>query len=128
MASHTLFADRAVLEKEILELDVPIRLESDIRASLTPLAIGHRTVGNRFAIHPMEGCDGTLDGAPDELTFRRWARFGGGGAKLLWGEAGAVPPRRGAKKPQQLVGGRTLSSPGQHIGPPPQEQRPPTGL
>jgi 2,4-dienoyl-CoA reductase-like NADH-dependent reductase (Old Yellow Enzyme family) len=38
----------------------------------------------------MEGCDGTLDGRPDELTFRRYHRFGAGGAKLIWGEAAAV--------------------------------------
>src|SRR4051794_28194577 len=38
----------------------------------------------------MEGCDGTLDGAPDELTYRRYRRFGAGGAKLIWGEATAI--------------------------------------
>lgn len=103
MASHTLFADRAVLEKEVDALGVDIRFETDIRASLTPLAIGHRTIGNRFAIHPMEGCDGTLDGAPDELTFRRWARFGAGGAKLLWGEAVAIDPVARANSRQLLL-------------------------
>src|SRR5215212_1143611 len=108
MASHTLFADRPVLEKEILALDVPIRFETDIHASLTPLAIGHRTVGNRFAIHPMEGCDGTLNGAPDELTFRRWARFGGGGAKLLWGEAVAIDPDARANTRQLLLSEENL--------------------
>src|SRR5207244_8572785 len=36
------------------------------------------------------GCDGTLDGRPDELTYRRYQRFGAGGAKLIWGEATAV--------------------------------------
>ena len=67
MASHTLFADRRALEQEIASLGVNIRFENDIQAALKPLAIANRTVGNRFAIHPMEGCDGTLDGAPDEL-------------------------------------------------------------
>eukprot|EP00913_Durusdinium_trenchii_P023481 g22059.t1 len=38
----------------------------------------------------MEGCDGTLDGHPDELTYRRYVRFGAGGAKLIWGEATAA--------------------------------------
>jgi hypothetical protein len=92
MASHTLFADRRALENEVAALGLDIRFAGDIEFSLRPLSIGNRTVGNRFAIHPMEGCDGTLDGAPDELTFRRWARFGGGGAKLLWGEAVAIAP------------------------------------
>ena len=110
MASHSLFADRAVIEKEIRDLDVPIRLEPDIRVALTPLAIGRRRVGNRFVIHPMEGCDGTLDGAPDELTFRRWARFGGGGAKLLWGEAVAIDPDARANTRQLLLAENNLAA------------------
>ena len=36
------------------------------------LQVGGRTVGNRLAIQPMEGCDGTLDGTPGELTLRRY--------------------------------------------------------
>ena len=52
--------------------------------------IGSRVVGNAIAIHPMEGCDGTLDGRPDELTYRRYDRFARGGAKLIWFEATAV--------------------------------------
>jgi len=48
------------------------------------------TLGNRIAIHPMEGCDGELDGRPGELTWRRYQRFACGGAKLLWFEATAV--------------------------------------
>src|SRR6516165_556874 len=48
-------------------------------------------VGNRFAILPMEGWDGTADGRPTDLTMRRWQRFGASGAKLIWGgEAVAV--------------------------------------
>jgi 2,4-dienoyl-CoA reductase-like NADH-dependent reductase (Old Yellow Enzyme family) len=43
-----------------------------------------------MAIHPMEGCDGTLDGRPGELTWRRYERFATGGAKLIWFEATAI--------------------------------------
>jgi len=50
----------------------------------------------------MEGCDGELDGAPGELTFRRYVRFGAGGAKLLWGEACAVNMHARAN-PRQIV-------------------------
>jgi 2,4-dienoyl-CoA reductase-like NADH-dependent reductase (Old Yellow Enzyme family) len=50
----------------------------------------------------MEGCDGTLDGRPDELTFRRYQRFGAGGAKLIWGEATAVL-EEGRANPRQLL-------------------------
>ena len=108
MASHALFADRRALENEVAALGLAIRFEDDIQASLQPLTIANRAVGNRFAIHPMEGCDGTLDGAPDELTFRRWQRFGGGGAKLLWGEAVAIRSDVRANTRQLLIAENTL--------------------
>jgi 2,4-dienoyl-CoA reductase-like NADH-dependent reductase (Old Yellow Enzyme family) len=50
----------------------------------------------------MEGCDCTLDGKPDELTVRRYQRFGAGGAKLIWGEAAAVV-EEGRANPRQLL-------------------------
>lgn len=49
----------------------------------------------------MEGADGTSGGAPDELTFRRYERFAGGGAGLLWLEASAVV-NEGRANPRQL--------------------------
>ncbi|MFM7152250.1 MAG: NADH:flavin oxidoreductase, partial [Gemmataceae bacterium] len=67
-----------------------------------PAWVGPLKVGNRFCIQPMEGCDGRLDGHPDELTYRRFERFGSGGAKLIWGEAAAVVPE-GRANPRQLV-------------------------
>ncbi|TXT24517.1 MAG: NADH:flavin oxidoreductase [Planctomycetota bacterium] len=67
-----------------------IAMSDDLSVMFQPIEVGGRTVGNRWAIQPMEGCDGTLDGLPDELTFRRYVRFGAGGAKLIWGEATAI--------------------------------------
>jgi len=52
--------------------------------------VGSLTLGNSICLHPMEGCDGALDGRPDELTWRRYERFAAGGAKLIWFEATAV--------------------------------------
>lgn len=67
-----------------------IAMSDDLSVMFMPIEVGGRMVGNRWAIQPMEGCDGTLDGLPDELTFRRYVRFGSGGAKLIWGEATAI--------------------------------------
>lgn len=68
-----------------------------------PLTLNGRTVGNRFAILPMEGWDANPDGSPSELTVRRWRNFGRSGAKLIWGgEAAAVRPD-GRANPNQLV-------------------------
>lgn len=69
-----------------------------------PIKLGNgRKIGNRFCIQPMEGWDGTLQGIPSELTFRRWKNFGRSGAKLIWGgEASAVLPE-GRANPNQLM-------------------------
>ncbi len=67
-----------------------------------PTRLGNQTIGNRFAIHPMEGWDGETDGNPTEHTLRRWQNFGLSGAKLIWGgEAVAVCPD-GRANPNQL--------------------------
>src|SRR4029079_1139129 len=68
-----------------------------------PVRIGSRTVSNRLAVHPMEGCDGNLDGTPGDLTFPRWRRFPEGGAALLWGEATAVVAEARANPRQLLI-------------------------
>ncbi|MGA3044303.1 MAG: NADH:flavin oxidoreductase [Bryobacteraceae bacterium] len=63
----------------------------EVRSVLArPVRVGALTVGNSIAIQPMEGCDGTLDGRPGQLTWRRYERFARGGAKLIWFEATAV--------------------------------------
>ena len=68
-----------------------------------PLEVDGLTVGNRFAIQPMEGWDGGEDGMPSDNTRRRWRNFGLSGAKFIWGgEAVAVRPD-GRANPNQLM-------------------------
>ena len=57
---------------------------------------------NSIAVQPMEGCDGTAEGAPDELTLRRYQRFAKGGAAMIWEEATAVRSE-GRANPRQLA-------------------------
>ncbi len=94
------------LAAEIKKLQLPIPLEGDpekVKQILSrPVRVGTFSIGNSLAIHPMEGCDGTSGGRPDELTFRRYERFGRGGAKLIWFEATAVVPE-GRANPRQLL-------------------------
>ncbi len=82
-----------------------VRFEEDPRRVREMLArkveAGSFTLGNSLAIHPMEGCDSTIDGRPDELTWRRYGRFAAGGAKLIWFEATAVC-QEGRANPRQL--------------------------
>jgi NADPH2 dehydrogenase len=93
--SSSLLADAA-------KIGLDLRLSEDLSPLFRPIALGGRSVGNRLAIQPMEGCDAEPDGSPGELTFRRFRRFGAGGAKLIWGEACAVVPE-GRANPRQLV-------------------------
>ena len=67
-----------------------------------PLEIHGRTIGNRWAIHPMEGWDGTGEGMPSEDTLRRWHRFGLSGAKLIWGGEAVAVTGDGRANPHQL--------------------------
>jgi NADPH2 dehydrogenase len=60
-------------------------------------------IGNRIAINPMEGWDGTADGNPTENTMRRWRRFGQSGAKLIWGGEAVAVSHSGRANPNQLV-------------------------
>lgn len=84
------------------EYGLPKPVVSEPSMLLRPLRWAGGTLGNRLVIQPMEGCDGEPDGSPGELTFRRYQRFGAGGAKLIWGEACAVVPE-GRANPRQLV-------------------------
>ena len=78
-------------------------LTGDASPLRSPLAWNGRSIGNRWAIHPMEGWDGTTTGGVTEPMIRRWQRFGYSGAKLIWGgEAMAVRPD-GRANPNQII-------------------------
>jgi len=98
------------LRDDAQSLGADIALSDDFSVLFDPVTIGPLTAGNRLAVQPMEGCDGTIDGHPDELTYRRYRRFGGGGAKIIWGEATAVI-ESGRMNPRQLwINEQTASS------------------
>ncbi len=101
LEKHFAYKSLDDLRKDVASLGIDMTFEEKLEAVGQPVRIGNRVIGNALAIHPMEGCDGTLGGKPDELTYRRWERFGEGGAKLIWGEATAVAPE-GRANPRQL--------------------------
>ncbi len=102
-ARHERFqlSDGADLARCARQLGVTIPFSDDIRTLFSPLDVAGRRLPNRFAIHPMEGCDAEPDGAPGPLTFRRYQRFAAGGSGLIWFEATAVTPE-GRANPRQL--------------------------
>jgi NADPH2 dehydrogenase len=68
-----------------------------------PLSNWKFKIGNRIAVQPMEGWDGTADGNPSENTLRRWRRFGRSGAKLIWGGEAVAVTHGGRANPNQLI-------------------------
>jgi 2,4-dienoyl-CoA reductase-like NADH-dependent reductase (Old Yellow Enzyme family) len=92
----------------LAELGVSLPVEDTVEIGpdaplARPFPFRGDTIGNRFAILPMEGWDGSADGRPTDLTRRRWRNFGHSGAKLIWGgEAVSVRPD-GRDNPSQLV-------------------------
>src|SRR5436305_11171514 len=101
MARYFKFHSLHDLEAEARRLGLDLRFSGDFSPLFRPVAVGPLRAGNSLCVQPMEGCDCAPDGRPDELTYRRYRRFGAGGAKLIWGEAAAVI-EEGRANPRQL--------------------------
>jgi len=98
--------DEFLAAVERLNLHIPCDrqvLSGDISPLAQPITVDGLIIGNRFAVQPMEGWDGTPDGKPSDLTFRRWRRFGSSGAKMIWGGEAVAVQDDGRANPNQLV-------------------------
>jgi NADPH2 dehydrogenase len=92
-------------------LGVDLPLEDAIEAGAgnplsQPIArtqVNGKTIGNRIAIHPMEGWDGTTTGGTSEEMKRRWQRFGASGAKLICGAEAMAVRADGRANMNQLI-------------------------
>ena len=80
------------LQLESKKLNAFIPLAEDVSALFQALPLAGKQGANRIAFQPMEGTDGTEDGAPGEYTIRRYHRFAKGGPGLIWFEAVASVP------------------------------------
>ncbi len=97
-----------VFQRRLSELGLHLSFDPSPRPEVLgcPIPAGTgvpHAIGNRFAILPMEGWDGTADGRPTELVRRRWRRFGESGAKLVWGGEAVAVRHDGRANPRQLV-------------------------
>lgn len=95
------FKSLAELQSRIAELGVEIPLSEDFHVLGQPVKVGKKESPNALAVLPMEGCDSLPDGSPSDLVIRRYKRFAGGGAGLLWMEACAVV-EEGKANPLQM--------------------------
>jgi 2,4-dienoyl-CoA reductase-like NADH-dependent reductase (Old Yellow Enzyme family) len=76
---------------------------SPLVQSLPSVSINGKLLGNRWAIHPMEGWDGTRSGGITDDVRRRWQRFGESGAKLICGGEAMAVRADGRANPNQLM-------------------------
>src|SRR3954451_17960080 len=102
------FKDATALRAHLARLGVGLTLDDTVASGpdaplARPFAWRGGVVGNRFAVLPMEGWDGTADGRPSDLTRRRWRRFGLSGAKLIWGGEAVAVRHDGRANPHQLL-------------------------
>ncbi len=81
----------------------------------TKLQVGSKIIPNRLVCQAMEGCDGTPEGAPGELTLRRYDRLARGGAGLIWYEATSVLPEARANPHQLYIHKGTLDAFKRHV-------------
>lgn len=89
------------LNRMAKEFNSSVEAIEDVSILAEPVNAGGLTIPNSMAIHPMEGCDGDNNGNPGKLTLRRYKRFAGGGAGLIWAEAIAVAGE-GRANPRQI--------------------------
>ena len=94
----------AYLKSENIDIALAENIPADGSAALARKAdFKGRTIGNRWAILPMEGWDCAADGNPSEFTRRRWLNFAGSGAKLIYGTEAAAVMESGRSNPRQLM-------------------------
>lgn len=67
-----------------------------------------KRVPNRLCIQPLEGFDGTPEGEPSDLTFRRYRRYSQGGAGMIWYESFTISDDGRCNPRQVIIKERTL--------------------
>ncbi|MFA6998555.1 MAG: hypothetical protein WC198_05300 [Victivallaceae bacterium] len=88
-----------------------VRTSKQVSALGQSIEYQNHVIGNRWCILPMEGWDCLPSGAPSEFTSRRWRRFGGSGAKLLFGcEAAAVMHEGRSSSRQMMISSETVDA------------------
>ena len=91
------------LRDKIAELGLALELQEDLSPLSKQVKVGDLFSPNALAVLPMEGCDSEHDGSPSDLVRRRYLRFAGGGAGLLWWEACAVVEEGRANELQMML-------------------------
>lgn len=89
------------LIRKALELGFVLPFSDDVTPLLENVKLGESTIPNRLVVQPMEGYDSDNEGAPSELTERRYLRYSAGASGVIWFEAVSVN-HDGRSNPRQL--------------------------
>lgn len=108
--ANTVYLNKEDFSKQNSELHTDLPYSEDLSVLSQSLTIGGKSVTNRLVCQAMEGCDGSSDGRPDELTKRRYKRFAKGGAGIIWFEATAALEEGRANSRQLYINENTLDS------------------
>ena len=105
LSAHGHPEDRGQLPPHLAALGIALPFDEVVETGPTsPLAQPYRRaagiIGNRFAVLPMEGWDGTADGRPTDLTRRRWRHFGLSRPQAHLGRRGGRGPARWPRQSQ----------------------------
>lgn len=94
--------DAEQFSREMNAAGLPFPVSSDMSVLGEPVRLGAKTIPNRICLQPLEGFDGTKEGAPSDLIFRRYDRYARGGAGLIWYESITVADD-GRCNPLQMI-------------------------
>ncbi len=111
----TTFSDLQIFLSENARLDTPLDYSDDVKILKKSSAVNSKTIPNRLVCQPMEGCDGTEDGSPGELTKRRYIRLAKGGAGIIWYEATSVLPEGRANPCQLFINKENIGNFARHV-------------
>ncbi|MBQ6421733.1 MAG: flavin oxidoreductase/NADH oxidase [Clostridia bacterium] len=91
-------------------LGVSLPLAADTAVLCTSVRFAGMTLPNRLGTAPMEGADALPNGAPSELTARRYIRNAEGGSALVWFEAVCMTGDGRSSAGQLLLNSDTLDA------------------
>ena len=97
------------LKSDIESLGFDLGISDDFSVFSKPVKIGNHTLKNVLVTHPMEGGDSDEQGAPTNLTFRKYELAAKGGSGLIWLEAVSVNQEGRSNKGQLYINDKTLS-------------------
>lgn len=101
---HEKFIYRSLedIQAKAKELNIHLPFAKTTTVLKEAVHFGNVTLANRMGIAPMEGADALPDGAPSELTLRRYVREAQGASGVIWFEAISIVPE-GRSSAHQLM-------------------------